>query len=344
MCWFFKKKKPKVDKQEEHFAKKNEEHKITGNPATVDLNRPLESSVERAYKEDANEKTKDVNYQDKEHFSWPKKNATNDGIKEKDSKPTVNGKATTQQKPLPKKTSPTKYAGKYEVYPEAGSYKFRLKASNGEILAVSFRYTNEKGALAGIETFKKNVETGVFEFYTDKSNYSQFTLYNASKARVIIKGEFYNNNKQAEAAADSVKNFYKTDKIEIISKILESEVREELVDFEKVEEKATGKYEIFQDGNDFYIRLKASNAQVLFTSTGYSSKASAKQGLETIKKAISENRFTVGRDKQKRYQFNLYSSSNQLILTGETYPVKTSCINAISSVRKFAVNAKIIEK
>lgn len=248
----------------------------------------------------------------------------------------------------PKKVAATKkpairYTGKYEVYPEAGSYKFRLKASNGEILAVSFRYTTEKGAISGIETFKKNVASGVFEVYTDKSGFAQFNLYNQAKARVVIVGEFYTSEKLAESAVESVKRFYDTERIDILSEIPESEIREELVNFDKIELSSTGKYEIYKEDKDYFVRLKANNAQVLFVSQGYATKATVKQGLETIRNAIENNQFTVGKDKQNRYQFNLYSSTNQLILTGETYPVKSSCISAINSVRKFGIKAKVVE-
>lgn len=237
----------------------------------------------------------------------------------------------------------SQYTGKYEVYPEAGSYKYRLKASNGEILAVSFRYSTEKGAISGIETFKKNVETGIFEITTDKSNYSKYNLFNSNGARVVVIGEFYNSYKQAESAVESVKRFYNTDKVDILNEIPESEVREELANLEKVDELSNGKYELYEMDGLYFIKLKANNAQILFISQGYSSKSGAKSGLETIKKAISEDRFTVGKDKQNRYQFNLYSSTNQLILSGETYPSKASCVSAINSVRNFAGKAKLIE-
>jgi uncharacterized protein len=260
-------------------------------------------------------------------------------------------KVATEDFPWPeeKKEDKTKvesknqYSGKYEVYPEAGSYKYRLKASNGEILAVSFRYSTEKGAISGIETFKKNVETGIFEITTDKSNYSKYNLFNSNGARVVIIGEFYNSYKQAESAVESVKKFYNTEKIDILDEIPESEVREELANLEKVDELSNGKYELYEKDGLYFIKLKANNAQILFISQGYSSKSGAKLGLETIKKAIFEDRFTVGKDKQNRYQFNLYSSTNQLILSGETYPSKASCVSAINSVRNFAGKAKLIE-
>jgi uncharacterized protein YegP (UPF0339 family) len=48
-------------------------------------------------------------------------------------------------------------AGKFEVYADAaGKYRFRLKAGNGEIIAVGEAYESKAGALNGIESIKKN--------------------------------------------------------------------------------------------------------------------------------------------------------------------------------------------
>lgn len=46
---------------------------------------------------------------------------------------------------------------KFELYQDkAGAYRFRLKARNGEIIAVSERYTAWAGCRNGIESVKKN--------------------------------------------------------------------------------------------------------------------------------------------------------------------------------------------
>lgn len=46
---------------------------------------------------------------------------------------------------------------KFELYRDrAGSYRFRLKARNGEIIAVSESYTGKAGCLNGIESVRKN--------------------------------------------------------------------------------------------------------------------------------------------------------------------------------------------
>lgn len=47
---------------------------------------------------------------------------------------------------------------KFELYlDKTGAYRFRLKARNGEIIAVSEIYTARAGCLKGIESVRKNV-------------------------------------------------------------------------------------------------------------------------------------------------------------------------------------------
>ncbi|VXB39136.1 YegP family protein [Aeromicrobium sp. 9AM] len=48
-------------------------------------------------------------------------------------------------------------AGKFELYRDkSGEYRFRLKASNGQTIAVSEGYSSKSSALNGIESVKNN--------------------------------------------------------------------------------------------------------------------------------------------------------------------------------------------
>ena len=239
------------------------------------------------------------------------------------------------------KKSPT---GKYEVYEEAKLFKYRLKASNGEILVVSFGYATRKGAKSGIETFKNAVTGGNFEITTDKAGYSHFDLFGSRSARVIAIGEFYKTLKLAESAVESVKNFYDTNRIIDLDEIPAKEIREEVVDKIKVTSNPNGKFLLEKEGKYYLIKLLASNAQVLLVSQRYATKQSALNGLGVIKKAIAAKNFTIYKDKQNRFQYNLYSVNKQLIVSGETYPVKSNCISSIFSVVRFAEDAKLVEK
>ena len=48
-------------------------------------------------------------------------------------------------------------AAKFEVYTDSKKqFRFRLKASNGEIIATGESYTTKRACLNGIESIKKN--------------------------------------------------------------------------------------------------------------------------------------------------------------------------------------------
>lgn len=48
-------------------------------------------------------------------------------------------------------------AGKFEVYKDrTDKFRFRLKAGNGEIIAVSEAYNSKASALGGVESVRKN--------------------------------------------------------------------------------------------------------------------------------------------------------------------------------------------
>ncbi len=264
-------------------------------------------------------------------------------VKKAEEAPKINAEPKPKQPPKKETEEKKKPSGKYEIYPEAGMFKFRLKASNGEILAVSFGYASRNGAKAGITTFQKAVETGNFEISVDKAGFAHYDLFGSRKARVIMIGEFYKNEKLAESAVESVKRFYLTENIVDLDEIPASEVREFVVDKQKVDKNKNGKYELIKENaRSYYIKLVANNGQVLLVSQNYASKQSALNGLEAIKNAIEAQNFTIAKDKQDRYQYNLYTSNNQLIVSGETYPAKQSCLSSIQSVLRFG-DAELVE-
>ena len=49
---------------------------------------------------------------------------------------------------------------KFELFQDrSGKYRFRLKANNGQVIAVSEGYATKSGCLHGIESVKKNAQT-----------------------------------------------------------------------------------------------------------------------------------------------------------------------------------------
>lgn len=55
-------------------------------------------------------------------------------------------------------------AGKFQVYKDKkGEFRFRLLASNGQVIATGQGYATKKSCLAGIESIKKNAPTAEIE-------------------------------------------------------------------------------------------------------------------------------------------------------------------------------------
>ncbi len=310
---------------------------LFGNKKKKEAKRRQQEELEKQIKLEEEKKLEESIIK-KEKETAPKPTLTSVKV---ETKAPVKSTPTKETTKIQEKKSPS---GKYEVYPEAGFYKFRLKASNGEILGVSFGYTTAKSAKTGIETFKNAVETGNFEISTDKAGFSHYDLFGTRGARVILLGEFYKTLKLAESAVESVKKFYMTDKIFDLDKIPQSEMREEVVENQKVDQNPNGKFQLIkEDAKSFFIKLVASNGQVLLVSQKYATKQSALNGLEAMQNAIISQNFTIHRDKQNRYQYKLYTANKQLIASGETYPVKQNCLSSIQSVLRFGQQAKLVE-
>ena len=55
-------------------------------------------------------------------------------------------------------------AGKFEIYKDkGGDYRFRLKASNGQVIASGQGYKSKASCLNGIESIKKNAPEAPIE-------------------------------------------------------------------------------------------------------------------------------------------------------------------------------------
>ena len=55
-------------------------------------------------------------------------------------------------------------------------------------------------------------------------------------------------------------------------------------------------------------------------------------------------KFEIYQDKKKEYRFRLKAASGQIIATGEGYKELKSCKNGISSIKKNAPAAKIVQE
>lgn len=106
-----------------------------------------------------------------------------------------------------------------------------------------------------------------------------------------------------------------------------------------------GKFELNTSANGkFYFNLKASNGQIILSSELYETRASAENGIESVKKnAGDDNRYerrtTAGGDPF----FVLKAGNGEVIGKSETYSSAAALDNGIDSVKTNAPAAEIAD-
>ena len=109
------------------------------------------------------------------------------------------------------------YSGKWVILQNAnGTYRFELRASNGERLLGSNDYSSVQGAKSGIKTYKSNIEKDNIVIARSKGGSYYFKLLSGSK-QLLCTGETYNSRSGCENAIESVKRFCSTAQISVAS-------------------------------------------------------------------------------------------------------------------------------
>ena len=105
------------------------------------------------------------------------------------------------------------------------------------------------------------------------------------------------------------------------------------------------KFEIYKDTEGkFRFRLKSGNGQTIIASQGYTRKNSCLNGIASVKKNSQDNtNFERLRSNDGRPYFNLIAKNKLVIATSQMYSSFKAMEQGISSVKKNAFGAKIIE-
>jgi uncharacterized protein YegP (UPF0339 family) len=111
-------------------------------------------------------------------------------------------------------------SAKYQVYKDIeGKYRFRLRAANNKILAVSEAYESKAGCINGVKSVQKNCQSEIedktvdckqlpnpkYELFVDKALKFRFNLI-ASNGQVIASSEAYNSKQGCMRGIEAVKN------------------------------------------------------------------------------------------------------------------------------------------
>lgn len=236
------------------------------------------------------------------------------------------------------------YQGKYEVFEENNYYRYRLKASNGEVLFVSEMYASHDTALKSIDAIKRNLEKGKTSIIVDKKKNYKFKLVAANHRALAISAN-YGSEKSAQSALESFKRFALTDDIvdiELPQEQLDSSLV--LVSKKKEEDKKGGKFVLRKDANgEFSWEFKANNGEILCQKNGYSNKNSLDTAIVAFKDTVRNGDFYISKDKNNLYQYKLYNKG-RLFVVGESYQTDDAVESVVTSILNFLELATISDR
>lgn len=116
------------------------------------------------------------------------------------------------------------------------------------------------------------------------------------------------------------------------------------------------KFHIRQVKSGLKFDLRAGNGEIIAVSESYTSPASCRKGIESIRlcavraaledQTAPENRekcpkFQLYTDKRGQFRFRLLAANGKIIAVSEGYTTKAACLNGIDSVRVNAPTAEI---
>ncbi len=104
-----------------------------------------------------------------------------------------------------------------------------------------------------------------------------------------------------------------------------------------------GKFELYTDkAGEYRFRLKAGNGQIILASEGYKQKASAENGIASVRKNAPEDaRYERKETKSGGHMFNLKATNGQVIGTSESYTTTAARDNGVESVKNNAPDASL---
>ncbi|HWA93307.1 MAG TPA: YegP family protein [Terracidiphilus sp.] len=107
-----------------------------------------------------------------------------------------------------------------------------------------------------------------------------------------------------------------------------------------------GKFVIRKSSDDqFWFVLKAGNGETILTSERYKAKASALNGIESVRKnAPLDERYEKKVDKAGHPRFNLKAANHEIIGSSEGYNSESARDHGIASVKANAPEAAVVDE
>ena len=244
-----------------------------------------------------------------------------------------------KQEPMKKYTP--RANGKYVLVQEGPNWRYKLKASNGEVIIVSEPYSSEKAVRNGIETLKKNIDISRCDIIEDKHGLFSFRVM-TKQGRCLATSANYKTKARAESASESYKRWALSENI-ILDDVGSADHTEvEKIDVQ-IKEEHNGKFVIKEEQNGYVYQLIASNGRVIASSNIYKSRESCLEACNKFRVCVYEGSFYVYKDKNNQFQFKLYNKQNRLVLAGVVYKERSRAVSVIESIKKLAKYAVLID-
>lgn len=120
-----------------------------------------------------------------------------------------------------------------------------------------------------------------------------------------------------------------------------------------------GRFVVYKTDTGYLFHLKAGNGETIGTSKMYTTLAACRTGVAGVREnaplaalhdltvaaeqGMENPKFEVYKDEAGQFRFRLKTAAGEVVLASEGYTAKASCEHGISSVRRNAANATLIE-
>lgn len=103
-----------------------------------------------------------------------------------------------------------------------------------------------------------------------------------------------------------------------------------------------GSFELFTDkAGEYRFRLKAANGEIILASEGYTAKASALNGIESVKKNAPDDASYQCKTTDAGSSFNLVAANGEIVGTSQVYSSEQARDKGIESVKRNAPDAEV---
>ena len=96
-----------------------------------------------------------------------------------------------------------------------------------------------------------------------------------------------------------------------------------------------GKIEYAIEDDKWMGRLIASNGELLFMTSTYSSRTALVNGLKNIEEKAMASNISVCKTKSDMFQFKVFADNGMVLVIGEMYPTREGARKAAISMRNF---------